>query len=807
MSRTISNTALPALLLGLVCNCASAQTVPPVYQDLYTEMQGAINSFNTATLALWDGSKPPVTFSAHLLTANSNSGPSILTPGNYTSFLHEMDGLKALGVTAVVVNIDYPILDPGFDAFGGQAAAYLGFYQSVANDIHARGLKMIVETGAIFTDPVFSPLNAAAYYGTLTFPTYSAGRAAQAALIASAINPDYLNVVEEPDTEALQTGFTDVYTLTGSLNLLTGIIGAVRASGSAVSLGAGIGTWLSNDSTGKSYTDYISAYAATPGLDKIDVHVYPVIKDFLPRLNTIASLAAGANKRMTMTEAWDYKERDSELNNPAFPASLLFSRDVFSFWAPVDAQFLQAITNWCYYQNLEFAAVFWSDYLRAYITYDTTTQSLPPAQLFSLAETAAGAAITTPAVTSTGTSWYNFIVNPADLTPPGAPVVTPTLYPNQVVLNWPPSTDNVGVYRYTVSRSGVPSTTTVDPVFTEANLVSCGKYVYTVTALDFKNNKASTTTPTLTTPDNVPPQPPTATTVTAGPVVRGTPTTTSMNVTWSGATDNCGPSGIAGYIVNRSVGSNAGPWTALKQVAATPRSYTDSGLQKSATLYCYKLNTVDAVQLKSTDGPVSCATSKDFQPPTVPTGLTAVMGAAPNVTLSWNPSTDDVAVAGYDVQRRRGTSGAFTIIKTGIPTPSYLDPTAYPLPDTVPPTVSIVSPASGATLSKKVVFQASAADKGVYTTYTYQVRAVDTSQNKSAFGTPGTITWPVVGGKVASVAFFVDGVQVGLLTAAPYYILWDSTTVPNGSHAFTAKATDTAGNNTLSLAVTATVAN
>src|SRR5262249_10652654 len=41
----------------------------------------------------------------------------------------------------------------------------------------------------------------------------------------------------------------------------------------------------------------------------------------------------------------------------------------------------------------------------------------------------------------------------------------------------------------------------------------------------------------------------------------------------------------------------------------------------------------------------------DTTPPTVPTGLTAVAISSGQINLSWNPSSDDVGVAGYNVYR------------------------------------------------------------------------------------------------------------------------------------------------------------
>ncbi|MEO8663233.1 MAG: Ig-like domain-containing protein, partial [Bryobacteraceae bacterium] len=504
-------------------------------------------------------------------------------------------------------------------------------------------------------------------------------------------------------------------------------------------------------------------------------------------------------------EAWAYKVRDNELGNPFYSTALLYSRDVFSFWAPLDTQFLEAAVNWSYFQNADYMSAFWSQYLRAYIDYDSSTQNASPSTLFGLARAAAGAAISIPAVSSTGTSWNGLIMNPVDTTAPVAPVVLSTEYPNQIVLNWL-SSDNVGVYKYTVARPGVATVTTIETAFTEASLLDGTCYVYTVTSLDFAGNEAATTPPPVCTPDITAPTAPTATAVTAGAVVQGPPVSSSMGITWSGATDNTGPSGIAGYVIYRSVGSNSGPFAYVGQTPASPLSYTNPGLLKSATLYCYQIKTIDLVQRMSPAGPTACATTGDWQAPTVPTGLAATTGGAPVVNLTWKASTNGLAAALYDVQRRQGTSGSFIVVKTGIQSTSYTDGAAPQLDDTIAPTVSVAKPSSGSTISKTVTFQASAYDRGLATTYTWQVRATDATLNKSAWGSPATITYPVVGGVLSSVVFSVDGSEVGTVTAAPYYIRWDSKSVSNGSHTFTVEAKDTAGNTT-SATVQAIVSN
>lgn len=95
-------------------------------------------------------------------------------------------------------------------------------------------------------------------------------------------------------------------------------------------------------------------------------------------------------------------------------------------------------------------------------------------------------------------------------------------------------------------------------------------------------------------------------------------------------------------------------------------------------------------------------------------------------------------------------------------------------PDTTPPTVSITSPAAGASVSGTISVSANATD----------------------------------GVGVAGVQFFLDGTPLATEdTSAPYAVGWDTTTAADGSHTLTAVARDVAGNTAASGAVAIAVSN
>lgn len=114
----------------------------------------------------------------------------------------------------------------------------------------------------------------------------------------------------------------------------------------------------------------------------------------------------------------------------------------------------------------------------------------------------------------------------------------------------------------------------------------------------------------------------------------------SISLTWSPSTDNIG---VTGYNVYAS-------GTDLLQ-STTSTSITLTGL-KEATLYNLTVRAKDAagnLSAASANLPVTTLTNPDTTNPTQPTNLQFTGKTSTTVTLSWNASTDNVGVTGYDV--------------------------------------------------------------------------------------------------------------------------------------------------------------
>jgi chitodextrinase len=186
----------------------------------------------------------------------------------------------------------------------------------------------------------------------------------------------------------------------------------------------------------------------------------------------------------------------------------------------------------------------------------------------------------------------------------------------------------------------------------------------------------------------------------------------------------------------------------------------------------------------------------DTTPPSTPTGFAKAGSTATSISTSWTASTDNVAVASYNlydgatkVGTVPGTSYTFTGLGCGtshnlaveavdssgnVSTSRATLSASTNACDTIPPTVSIAAPVTGTTVSGSVAVNANASDNNA----------------------------------VAGVQFKLDGNNLQAEdTTSPYGILWDTTTATNGTHTLTAVAHDPSNNTTTSAAVTVTVNN
>ena len=105
-------------------------------------------------------------FATDLLFANGNVGEGLLTPANMNNNIVLLNRLQAMGFKGVVIAIKFPLLKPDFP----HSSEYLQFYQQIMAECHKRGMKVLVECGAIFSGTPYSSVQVDwSQYTTQTF--------------------------------------------------------------------------------------------------------------------------------------------------------------------------------------------------------------------------------------------------------------------------------------------------------------------------------------------------------------------------------------------------------------------------------------------------------------------------------------------------------------------------------------------------------------------------------------------------------------------------------------------------------------
>lgn len=374
-----------SVVLSLVfCAVAAAQctSVPTTFSATCSQLQGYLDSFNSTIASQWNGSRPPVAFGAELTAADANRGlQTLLAPNTINSVELQLNGLVNLGVQSVVIGVSFPILYQPFYQYNNDPQDYakvLTFYQNVMTEVRKRGLKVVIETSVLFPNHA-TDLPLTTYYATLSSAQITAGRAQTALVVAQMLQPDYLNLGSEPDTQSALLGLPAPYTPQQFVSEISTILSQLRGAGISGKplIGAGVGTWSSNAAA------FVQAEAAT-GLDFIDLHIYTANLGFLANAPSLFDMARAGGKRVALSEAWLRKLNDSQLQGKSdlgieslLSSTTTTSLDNFSFWAALDTEFLNALVKMAYWKNLEYISPYPIQFLFAYLDYNSTIGQTP----------------------------------------------------------------------------------------------------------------------------------------------------------------------------------------------------------------------------------------------------------------------------------------------------------------------------------------------------------------------------------------------------------------------------------------------
>ena len=236
-------------------------------------------------------------------------------------------------------------------------------------------------------------------------------------------------------------------------------------------------------------------------------------------------------------------------------------------------------------------------------------------------------------------------------------------------LTWSEATDNVGVagYNVYVNEAKVNDTLVTGTEYSLTDLTAATEYSVTVTAVDAAENESAKSEAVIfTTEAEKDTEAPTAPTEVKATEV----TETTAKVTWSEATDNVGVVGYNVYLNETKVNDTlvTGTEYALTElteateyaVRVTAVSAEDHHSAKQEPVIISKevlvrVTAVDAAENESARSEAATFTTlkkeepKDTEAPSVPTAVVAADITQTTAKVTWDASTDNVGVAGYNV--------------------------------------------------------------------------------------------------------------------------------------------------------------
>ncbi|NRA39588.1 MAG: DUF5060 domain-containing protein, partial [Planctomycetes bacterium] len=269
-------------------------------------------------------------------------------------------------------------------------------------------------------------------------------------------------------------------------------------------------------------------------------------------------------------------------------------------------------------------------------------------------------------------------------------LTTNVLSDSQIDLTWNASTDNVAVSSYNIYRDGSLVTSVSGSSFSDAGLTASTTYSYQVSAVDSSGNESALSVAAQDT-TQAPPSggDPIFTSPTHGETLSGADVTFTWNnngVHYDAHWMNIGTTPFSDDV------ATAGGWSGSGVVSATVTALPTDG----STIYVTMYNFIDGNYTNYSEVMVICANGSggpDTENPSQPQSLTTNVVSESQIDLTWNVSTDNIAVTGYNIYRDG-------LLLTSVSNTNYSD--------------------AGLTAS---------------TIYSYEVSAVDAAGNESALST------------------------------------------------------------------------
>jgi len=372
---------------------ATPVPVPAEYQKLYTYLKTILDAAEEKLDADLQGRQRPITFGAELIIADSNRGADLLKPATLPATRLYLDRLHALGVRGVKISVQYPLFTPSFPDYD----QYVEFFRQVASEVRKRDMKLTVQASVLFAGTGFTDVQFD--FAGLTLEKFKTENRQMAQAIINYLRPDYLVIVGEPDTAANLTGLKELNDPANSVAFVQFVLDGLERG--ATKIAAGTGTW--------SPTAFVEAYARDTSLDCIVLHMYPISKETFTNAYRMADAAKKHGKCILINEMWLYKTMEAGGGNNVAASEAIFKRDAYSFWQPLDQDFLRVMTKLADRLDAEFISPFWSMHLFGYVTFEPRYEKMPYVQVRQAVNQAATTNLLLGAYSPTGVFYRELI--------------------------------------------------------------------------------------------------------------------------------------------------------------------------------------------------------------------------------------------------------------------------------------------------------------------------------------------------------------------------------------------------------------
>ena len=215
---------------------------------------------------------------------------------------------------------------------------------------------MFVDVSPLFTGTVFSSVTIDPTH--LNLPDFTVDETVMTEQAIDLMQPDWVVVIDEPDTAATLTGIQELGQIGPFTQLVDGAADHIDRGGTK--LVAGAGTWMP--------ASFLETLAAQMHVDAVGLHIYPVSPAVIDTTVAAAEAAHTNGKSVLLDEAWLYKANPDETGGPA-TASTIFQRDSYSFWQPLDGEFLDLVGRITESQGLTYVGPFWAGLMFSYLDW------------------------------------------------------------------------------------------------------------------------------------------------------------------------------------------------------------------------------------------------------------------------------------------------------------------------------------------------------------------------------------------------------------------------------------------------------